>query len=191
MHCIFSSYSHSVYHLYKITLHFNYVRNKIPINSLASLIIKIICILFVLTVLNIRSVWWISTHVLRFLSKCTNEHKYNHNIIISRTNATYRPSTTVTVTLLIEHLLWLLWEDSVYKAISLSINAGCFGRGRSTVSLLSMEITKDIVGLSLAKSCTHNNPTCMHLKISILKQGSDIIGSIKATMLSTFHNFHA
>ena len=49
-HCIFSSYSHSVYHLYKITLHFNYVRNKIPINSLASLIIKIICILFVLMV---------------------------------------------------------------------------------------------------------------------------------------------
>ena len=31
----------------------------------------------------------------------------------------------------------------------------------------------------------------MDLKISVSKHGSDIIGSIKATMLSAFHNFHA
>ena len=53
------------------------------------------------------------------------------------------------------------------------------------------EMTTDTFGLFLAKSCTHNKPTCMHLKISISKHGSDIIGSIKATMLYIFHNFHA
>ena len=48
------------------------------------------------------------------------------------------------------------------------------------------EMTTDTFGLFLAKSCTHNKPTCMHLKISISKHGSDIIGSIKATMLCLY-----
>ena len=64
-------------------------------------------------------------------------------------------------------------------------------RPRSTISLLSMEITTDIIGLSLANSCTHNKPTCMHLNISISQYGSYIIGPIKAIMLFAFHNFHA
>ena len=54
-----------------------------------------------------------------------------------------------------------------------------------------LEMTTDTFGLFLAKSCTHNKPTCMHLKISISKHGLDIIGSIKTTILSIFHNFHA
>ena len=61
----------------------------------------------------------------------------------------------------------------------------------STISLLSMQITTDTINLSLANFCTHNKSTCMHLNISISKHGSYIIGSIKAIMLSAFHNFHA
>ena len=58
-------------------------------------------------------------------------------------------------------------------------------------SLLNMEMTIDTFGLFLDKSCSHYRPTCMHLKISISKHGSDISGSIKASMSSVFCNFHA
>jgi hypothetical protein len=88
-------------------------------------------------------------------------------------------------------MFWLHWEDFAFKAICLSVNAGCFGGGRSIISLLSIEITIDTVGLFVTNSCTHKRPTCMHLKISVSKHGSDIIGSINATLLPTFHNFHA
>ena len=88
-------------------------------------------------------------------------------------------------------MFWLRSEDFVSKAICLSVNACFFGRGRSTISLLSIETTTDAVGLSSANSCTHKRPTCMHLKISISKHGSDIIGSINAAMLLAVHNFHA
>lgn len=120
---------------------------------------------------------------------------YNHRIIFffknTLTHTSYRPWTIVIVTLLREHLLGLCWEEPACGAICLSVNAGCFGRGRSIVSLLSMKITTETVDLSLTNSCTHSSPTCMHLKISISKQGSRIIGSINATMLSAFHIFHA
>ena len=49
----------------------------------------------------------------------------------------------------------------------------------------------DTVGLSWANSCTHNSPTCMHLKISIWKLGSNIIESINVKVLSALHIFHA
>ena len=114
-----------------------------------------------------------------------------HSDYFKNTYTSYRPRTIVTVTLLAEHMLWLRWEDSAFKAICLSINAGYFGGGRSIISLLSIEITIGTVGLSVTNSCTHNRPTCMHLKISISKPDSDIIGSINSTMLSAFHNFHA
>ena len=73
----------------------------------------------------------------------------------------------------------------------LLVNADFFGGGRLIISLLSIETTTDTIGLSLANSWTHNSPTCMHLKISVSKQGSYIIGSINVTMLSAFHNFQA
>lgn len=38
-------------------------------------------------------------------------------------------------------------------------NAGCFGASKGIVSLLNIEITSGIVGLSIALSCTHNRPT--------------------------------
>ena len=110
---------------------------------------------------------------------------------MSRTHASYRPWTIETVTSLIENFLSPLWDNFLSKRIFLSVNADCFGRGRSRISLLSTEITTDTVGLSLANSCTHNRPTCMHLKISISKHGSYTIVSIKAIMLFAFHSFHA
>ena len=103
----------------------------------------------------------------------------------------YRPWTIVTVTLLIEHFVWKHLEGSLSNAINFSVNAGFVGGGRLPISLLSMETTTDTVGLSWANSCTHNNPTCMHLKISISKQGLYIMGFINAIALSAFHNFHA
>lgn len=41
---------------------------------------------------------------------------------------------------------------------------GCFGSGRTTTSFESMETTSDIVGLSVACSCTHSKPTLTHFK---------------------------
>lgn len=38
-------------------------------------------------------------------------------------------------------------------------NAGCLGYGNEKVSLLSIEMTSDMVGLSVALSCTHRSPT--------------------------------
>lgn len=38
--------------------------------------------------------------------------------------------------------------------------AGCFGGG-NTPSLSNIDTTNDIVGLSSARSCTHNKPICM------------------------------
>ena len=98
--------------------------------------------------------------VKRFFKKCD----YRTTTRLCQTNASYRPWTIVTVTLLIEHMFWLHWEDFAFKAICLSVNAGCFGVGRSIISLLSIEITIDTVGLSVTNSCTHKRPTCMHLK---------------------------
>ena len=90
-----------------------------------------------------------------------------------------------------EDLIWPCWAGSVYEAISLSMNASCFGVGRYAISLLSIEIIVDTIGLSLVESYTHNSPTCMHLNISIWKLGSHIAGSTKAILFSSFHNFHA
>ena len=127
---------------------------------------------------------------LRFFKKCSKWIIY-YNMIMWIIHANYRPWTIVTVTLLIEHFVWKHLEGSLSNAINFSVNAGFVGGGRLPISLLSMETTTDTVGLSWANSCTHNNPTCMHLKISISKQGLYIMGFINAIALSAFHNFHA
>lgn len=63
------------------------------------------------------------------------------------------------VTLLIEALGSLFSEDpaSSEAATFLVINAGCFGSGMSTISLLSIEHIVATLGLSLADSCTHKS----------------------------------
>ena len=103
----------------------------------------------------------------------------------------YRPLTIEVVTLQMENLIWPCWVSSIFEAICLSMKAGCFGVGKSKISLLSIEIIVDTFGLSLANSCTHSNPICIHFEMSIWKHGSHIARSTKAIMLSSFHNFHA
>ena len=56
--------------------------------------------------------------------------------------------------------------DSVYW----KVKAGGFGGGR-VVSLASMKITSDMVGRSVAASCTHNSPMWMHLETSLVENG--------------------
>ena len=46
------------------------------------------------------------------------------------------------------------------------VNVGYFGEGR-VVSLPSMETTVNMVGRSLACSCTHKSPIRMHFKTSL------------------------
>ena len=56
--------------------------------------------------------------------------------------------------------------DSVYW----KVKAGGFGGGR-VVSLASMKTTSDMVGRSVAASCTHNSPMWMHLETSLVENG--------------------
>jgi hypothetical protein len=67
------------------------------------------------------------------------------------------------------------------------MNAGSFGGGRDATSLLSIEITVAIVGLSTADSCTHKSPICMHLKIFLWWLWPYISGSMNDKTLSSFH----
>ena len=110
---------------------------------------------------------------------------------LSQKNSFHRPLIVEIVALQMENLIWPCWVSSIFEAICLSMKAGCFGVGRSKISLLSIEIIVDTFGLSLANSCTHSSPTCIHFEMSIWKHGSHIVGSTKAIMLSSFHNFHA
>ena len=66
-----------------------------------------------------------------------------------------------------------LWGESVSKAIYLLVNANSLDDEdqQSHFKHGELEMTTDTFGLFLAKSCTHNKPTCMHLKISISKHG--------------------
>ena len=79
----------------------------------------------------------------------------------------YLPWISVILTVLMETKLWISSDDTEFNIFCLRINAGWLGGGRNTSSLLSIEITVAIVGLSTASSCTHRNPMCMHLKISL------------------------
>jgi hypothetical protein len=66
---------------------------------------------------------------------------------------------------LLEYNSTLSSEETVFIMFCLKRNAGSLAGGMSIVSLLSIEITAAIVGLSAADSCTHRSPICMNLKI--------------------------
>ena len=70
-------------------------------------------------------------------------------------------------------------------------NAGFFGIGRVMVSFLSMETTSDMEGLSIALSCTHKRPTCMHLITSLRSQDSSNVGSSISKTVPSCHSSHA
>jgi len=56
-----------------------------------------------------------------------------------------------------------LFSSTILLALE---NAGCLGR-RNCASLVSIDITSDIIGLSTALSSTHSKPTSMHLKLGL------------------------
>lgn len=72
-----------------------------------------------------------------------------------------------------------LFSDTCSSILTVSFvkNAGGFGAGSRMVSFKSMETTSGMVGRSVAWSCTHNSPTCMHLITSVTRHGSPILGS--------------
>lgn len=57
---------------------------------------------------------------------------------------------SVMLTLLIDALCSLSQGDSASGETLLAINAGCFGSGRFEFSVLSIQITVETLGLSLA-----------------------------------------
>lgn len=103
----------------------------------------------------------------------------------------YLPCMSVTVTLLMDCVMWFCWDESAHDTICLLMNAGFNGGGRSTISLLSIETTVAISGLSFASSCEQRSPMCMHLTMSFTLFGFDISGSISDWMSFSFHNFQA
>ena len=80
-----------------------------------------------------------------------------------------------------------LFSSAILLALE---NAGCLGRG-NCASLVSIDITSDIIGLSTALSSTHSKPTWMHLKTWSLEQDSLSIGSTSSIGLPAFHSSHA
>lgn len=108
--------------------------------------------------------------------------------------ACHLPSTTVIVTWFTEAKSGV--SSSVLKVVStyflIEVNMGSLGNGRFAVSLSSISTTADMVGLESAESCTHNNPTCMHLTSSDrLLQVSAMEGSMRSSGVFAFQRFHA
>jgi hypothetical protein len=64
-----------------------------------------------------------------------------------------------------DRTFWSSTGDFEFNRFCLKMKAGWLGGGRNTASLISIEITAAIVGLSTASSCTHKSPICMHLEI--------------------------
>lgn len=83
-------------------------------------------------------------------------------------------------------------EDSAPWKLCIPRNAGCFGRGSSTISQRSIERTVHVSGLSVANSCTHNRPTFAYLTTSSsINPASHIAGSAKFAIFPSFHSFQA
>jgi len=110
-----------------------------------------------------------------------NSHKIIHSMYL------YLTSNSEIVTSFKEQSSKLISWTSYY----LQKNAGCFGAGRTMLSFVSMETTLDIVGRSVAWSCTHKRPTWMHLVTSSRKLDLSNLGSTSSRLLPSFHNCHA
>ena len=70
-------------------------------------------------------------------------------------------------------------------------NAGLFGEGRSAISLLNIETTSGIVGLSAALSWTQRSAMFMYPNRTLAGGVSPRIGSINSKALLLFHKSHA
>jgi hypothetical protein len=84
---------------------------------------------------------------------------------------------------------FLLEEESVSIGVLPRQNPGFFGSAIVAVSLLNINTTEDIVGLSSARSCTHNSPTCMHLRTSEGEYELSMEESISFKAFCSFQSF--
>lgn len=103
----------------------------------------------------------------------------------------YLASNNVTVTWFTLHSSCLLEEESVSGGFFPIENPGFLGCGINADSLLSINITEDIIGLSSARSWTHKSPTCMHLRTSDGEQESPIDESMSSNALPSLHCLQA
>lgn len=71
----------------------------------------------------------------------------------------YRPSICVMVTLFTEKFSVFFSSEVDLDTVLPKKNAGRFGEANNIVSLISIEITSDINGLSNAFSCTQRSAT--------------------------------
>jgi len=85
----------------------------------------------------------------------------------------------------------LLELESISAGFFPKENPGFLGCGINEDSLLSINITEDIVGLSSARSWTHNSPTCMHLRTSEGEYESPIDESTSSNALPSLQCLHA
>jgi len=85
----------------------------------------------------------------------------------------------------------LLEQESVSAGFFPTENPGFLGCGINADSLLSINITEDIVGLSSARSWTHKSPTCMHLRTSAGEYELPSDESTSSNALPSLHCLHA
>ena len=110
--------------------------------------------------------------------------------------ASYLPSTTVTV-----QLLALSDRQAFASGLSSSssssswflpvLNAGSHGSGSVGLSLVSIVVTADMVGLRFGCSCTHSRPIWMHLSTSMALDVSAMDGSMNSRLWPSLHSLHA
>ena len=100
----------------------------------------------------------------------------------------HRPCSKLAVNSLMDNVLL---EEPVLERDFLTKKAGCLGFERLAASVPSMKTTFDMVGRSPGSSCTHNSPTFIHLKNSLVLQVSLSDASMRSNALFSLHNFHA
>lgn len=83
--------------------------------------------------------------------------------------------------------------DLISSSFSLVLfeKAGLFGLAIGVVSFLSIDDTSNMVGLSLAFSCTHNKAVCMHLNNLHDEFVSSSAGSMNSMPFSCSHSSYA
>ena len=110
--------------------------------------------------------------------------------VLSLLASCYRPSVIVTVTWFTLHDLSCLLDESFSKRFLPKQKPGCFGWANEAFSLLSINTTVDMDGLSSACSCAHNSPKCMVRAISYGEYKSLTAGSISSSPLPSLHSLH-
>jgi len=91
----------------------------------------------------------------------------------------------------IEKISSLLLDEPKFSIPLTNENVGCFGEGRSAISLLNIETTSDIIGLYVALSWTQRSAMFIYPNRTLVGGVSWRIGSINSKALLLFHKSHA